>query len=399
MASKKNPDKVGKVTLAKCDEAKVREALLANGLKKKEVAALSFPEAVAKLTEFFEKNHKDDLADCEECGGASPTSLDACPFCGDSGITEGGEVDEEEGDDEETPAAADPPVTKPEPKKEVTKKDALVKKDAPPMELMPAGVTVEKLDIALSDFVKAKSSGAAAMWDLGKAAKNIYDGQLWKARIDESKAEDGTVTRKNTYKSWNEFCNKELGMTPANVFNLMDVANAFTREKVAEFGTTKLKLVLGAPEEAQPALLEAAKTHGKRALAAKVDEANKKAGGKKGKKVGRSGKKLTGAAGKKTRFKKNDAITIAALVEKKLTIQLFSKPEKGAELTVRASKLEEMPVGFRELDNKVNMLLSIKFDTTGKLVANVVFKPIEQDDEEDEEAAEGDAEQDDEAAE
>lgn len=376
MAKKKaatDETKVGKVKVAKTNEELVTKTLKALKVK----PADTHEERIAQLTTHYESSKK-ELADCDKCGGGSPTDLDACPFCGDEGVDETAK----------DPASEKPADAKPEKAAAKPKKDALAVK--PAEELMPEGVTVEKLDTALSEFIKVKGAGAGAMWDIGRAAQVIYKGQLWKARITVAPdAEDGTKgATKNTYKSWNEFCTKELGMTPANIYNLMDVSEAFTREKAIAFGTTKLALILKAPEEAQPALLEAAKTHGKRQLSKEVDEAKKKAG-KAGSKR-ETGRKKTpagkgGGRASKTKLKKSDVITIATLIDKAVTIPMFKKPKKGEEATVRAASVEEEPIGWKELDNKVNMVLFVKYDSTGKLQVQVKFTAIEQDEEEAEE--------------
>src|SRR5271166_2533660 len=169
----KLPELIGKVQSGKVKLDLVVQALVdGKAVKSAAAKSLTIVEAVKALTAHYEKTDKDNLADCEECGGASPLALEACPFCGTEGIEADPSEDEtetetDETDEEEEVAAEEDPesidIKKPAPKKgaivAAAPKAALVKKEpVKPEDIIPAGVTTEKLDAAIADFVMKKRS-------------------------------------------------------------------------------------------------------------------------------------------------------------------------------------------------------------------------------------------------
>lgn len=349
-------------------------------------------DAAVKAAAQYMRQHVDakELADCDVCGGTSDVNLPRCPFCG-------------VGEDEPTATAAKPasapnttaakPAATPNSngKKEApmasakgsddkgkaskgkskkgeppTKADALAKPEKAAkvivVEPLPEGVTVQALDKGVAEVQRLKGEAGVGMWALGRKIAELYDQQQWKARM--------TAESTPAYKSWNAFVVAELGMTAANAYSLMDVAKAFTADDVRAFGTTKLGLVLQAPEEKRPALLEAAKTHSTRDLQKKVQEAKPKDGKKR-----ETGRKATpaGTGGGKAASKKSDKIAVAALL-KSATIPLFCKPERGQEPAKPAKKIGDQPVGMLDLANGVRLYVALTEKADGTLALKAVFK-------------------------
>lgn len=234
-------------------------------------------------------------------------------------------------------------------------------------ETLPANVTAGNLNKAVAEVHALKGKGAGLIWELGVKVREIHDGQLWKARVGE----DGTTA----YKHWNAFCIAELGMTPTHAYSAMDVSKAFTRAHVEKWGISKLSLILKAPEEDQPRLLEESAKHGKRQLADKVTKLRKEKGkGKRdtGRKPMPDGKARAPKAGK-------DAIAVAALLDKNNTVLLWARPEKrGEEPTKRAKKLGDTPVGWFDLANGVRQFFAVGQTTAGELVLKINFKRVDE---------------------
>ncbi len=237
----------------------------------------------------------------------------------------------------------------------------------PKSETLPAGVTAGNLNKAVAEVHALKGKGAGLIWELGCKIREIHDGQLWKARIGE----DGTAA----YKHWNAFCHAELGMTPTHAYSVMDVSKAFPRAHVEKWGVSKLALILKAPEEDQPRLLEEAAKHGKRDLAEKVTKLRKEKGkGKRdtGRKPMPEGKARAPKAGK-------DSIAVATLLDKPKKVQLWARPEKrGDEPTKRAKKLSDNPIGWYDLPNGVRQFFAIAQSETGELELKLYFKRTEE---------------------
>lgn len=220
-------------------------------------------------------------------------------------------------------------------------------------------LTVDTLDKAVQDVERLKSAAAGSYWQLGRKILEVYDTQLWKLR----QSEEG----KARYKGFDAFCHHEFKMSPTHAYKLMDVAKKFSEKDVAQFGTTKLGLLLQAPPEDQPAIEKQVRAG---ASTKKVKEAvagaRKQKGFKKPSGKGRKQEtKTTGRAAEK--------ITVAS-IEGRKTVKLFAKPANMRNIDFaslkRAKKLGDIPFGRLELANDVVMYISVQ-DHNGELVAVV----------------------------
>lgn len=256
---------------------------------------------------------------CETCGGGSPASLDACPFCGDSDaeenagqsaapaaaeepeqeaapesepeepvteaageITEPGKILDGAAPDEEAKPAKRKPgrpkkngaalaVTSPPPAA-VSKKNGL--RPGPKSSFASAAAGREKdLDEAVGRIQTLQRQGVKCLWQLGIEIKAIYDSELWMARSAEGS------TKGQRYKAFDQFIRMELGITAATAFDQMKIAKEFTAEQVNEIGTSKLHAILQAPEAKRAELVEKAKKGAsKKKIRAEVKAANAEAG-------------------------------------------------------------------------------------------------------------------------
>lgn len=312
----------------------------------------------------FEKNTPDDnLAQCDTCGGISPDRLDACPYCGEGG--------EDGGEAQQPKAAAEPEAPKTEvvetkttPAKQKKGKEATMGGESTALATTKkkngtngtaahapiVKVDTKELDTIVADIKRLKVEGAALAWQLGKRVLDVYKAGLWKNR---------TEGEKQSYKSFEQFCNKELDMTPAHAYSLMDVAEHFDEQKVREFGSTKLSLVLQAPPAAQPKLLKQVEQGAAvRDLKKEVSSIKKKTGHRREQRAGSKPNRNTAAASKARSEKAAKAkkeITVAKLLGRE-TVKMFCKPttKNFEEKDLKpAKKLGDVPWGRLELANGV----------------------------------------------
>lgn len=334
--------------LEKMREQLVREALVEANLGSPDaVRKMALPVAVKTLTDHYRKTTKqEDLTACDNCDGVSDLNLDTCPFCGygDQPIF-GGKV-----------GNGAPVEAKPE-KAKNGKAELAKASDAP--EPLPEGVTAEALDAALEEVAKLKREGAVNYWHLGKALADIHERQLWKARADKKGAP--------IYKSWNQFCDGELEMTPANAYNAIDVAKHFTEKQLLAIGQSKLAVILRAPEDKQPKLLEIAQKTSFREVQQRVTEAKQAAGGHRRGAAQTGRKKVHAPANKAAK-----SITVASIL-KDHTVALYCRPEGKEAPSKRAKKIGDVPVGWLELERGIKALFTL-VDTDKGLALKVRFK-------------------------
>lgn len=236
--------------------------------------------------------------------------------------------------------------------------------------------TERDLDTAVHAVQDLKGEGAAAAWRLGAKVKEIYDGRLWKLRVDK----DDKGKEKARWASWDAFVHGELGMTPKNAGSLMDISKTYSIEQVTAFGTTKLGLILTAPPEDQPALISQAKNGASASeIRAAVKDVKKKKNHvrqSRGKDTSAGAKAGAKAKAEKTqKAKDSKAITVASIIGAQ-QVKLYKKPAslKGFDpkTAPRAKKIGDSPFGRLELTNEVSMYFTVSESPAGELVLKVV---------------------------
>ena len=321
---------------------------------------------------------------CDRCAGDSSPDLDTCPYCLDGALDQQAEqpATKKAATEAETDEAKEAEAKAAKEKAKADAKAAAkeAKKVAPPP-VAPTGQPLTKvtphkaeivtyteaqLDDAIARVVAAKSDAATGYFRLGLEIKSIYESNIYKAR----NGEDG----KPKYKSFDAFCVAELLMSSIQARRLMDVASRFTGEQIAKFGTTKLSLVLEAPDEEQDRIIDETVASGGSAaeVAAEVKKARAKAGKggtKKGRKrpdLGASNRTAKGAAAKNKK-----RVTVAA-IEGTKTVKLYckGKPDK------RAKTLASQPVGEVDLDNSTRCSVQVCEDAAGELIVKLKFSRI-----------------------
>lgn len=330
-------------------------------------------------TEFLAIAKKTKVAPvmCDVCGGFSPAALDVCPFCG-----VGEDVDEvavveaaaavetlatpANETTPEAPAAkksAKRTKVKSAPAAQMTTDDLARKIDdeesAKAITVHPSKTSVEKglakfseddLNVSVREVHRLKGEGAIALWRLGAAIRDMHSKQLWKLR----KKEDGTPQ----YTAWDQFCQRELGMTHGSALDLADVSAKFNETQVRAVGTTKCSFILRAPEIDQARILE--ETEAKGLSSREVKAEVKKARAERGltqRNTGRkkiSGKHTTSA---KT-TKQPDKITVAGLLGNH-TVSLFTSASAKSDKPKVAKKFADKPVGVLEMSNRTTMTFAL----------------------------------------
>ena len=340
-------------------------------------------ELVSALSSHYEQTLKeDDAGECENCLGICPMDLERCPFCGHSEA------------DNVPPAHPVPvPAAEPEPVKSTSltvvkggkgkatkgakteaKPDDKAIVVAPSSDLKSSSsiLTERELDEAVADVSKLKGMAAASAWALGRRIKDIYD-NLWQLR----RGDDG----KPRYKGFEAFVVTELQMSPTNARNLMDVAAHYTEAQVIAFGTRKLKLILEAPDEDQPALLEKAGDLSKRELEEQVRQIKKEKGHVR---PGRDGVVREGAGEKGGRKPREEKVTIASFTPR-MIVKAFAKPASIRNLTEesfakmkRAKKISDTPWGVADYENGVQLMIELRDKGTGDLEFVVHLRKVDE---------------------
>lgn len=315
---------------------------------------------------------------CTNCGGASDMNLPECPYCGSSDM----------GDAPTTPPV-DPPVVPavaapaaPAPAKvgllRPVKGKGKAKVD-PPQPLPPLVVDTSgtelvgatELDEAVDRARTALRAGATSYWDLGRAALDIFERQLWKQRLEAGKQK---------YTSWNSFCKAELGMSHPNAFSVMDAAKAFSREDFETIGHTKLSMVLRLPEGQRQQILEEAKAgHLPKARLLEIvqstvgDKRRDTGRGKRGGGTLVSGAKATAALKEKAAARKKERTVLKPSGEVtavsqlgRTKLKLLARPKKDATgKPARAVSLAQDPWCVEELINGVEVRYTVVKEAAG----------------------------------
>lgn len=153
---------------------------------------------------------------------------------------------------EPAPATQDAPRKRGRPRKAATASEGIP--EAEPVSV-PAAVPTEGEQLTLTQCTDAirsldRTTGSSA-WRIGKHIVAIIEG------LYEEK-----------YKTFDDYCLKELGWTSATAYGYKKIAEKFTEEEASQLGVFKLLALAGAPEDARPKLFKAAlpKTDGGKGL-------------------------------------------------------------------------------------------------------------------------------------
>jgi len=378
------PEKIEGVITSKVVIESVTKHLKDTGV---DTADMSPAEQVKRLVVHYRTiTPEASIVMCDRCMGDSSPDLDVCPYCLDGAMdakdeqpaTKKAAAEAETDEAKEAEAKAAKAAAK-----EAAKAAAKEAKKVSPAPVAPTGQTLTKvtphkaeivtyteaqLDEAVSRVQAAKAEAAGGYYKLGQEIKSIYESNIYKAR----NGEDG----KPKYKSFDAFCVAELLLSSLQARRLMDVAARFTEAQIAQFGTTKLSLVLEAPDDDQERIVEEVVAQGGTAkeVAAEAKKARLRAGKsgtKKGRKrpdVSASNRTAKGAAAKNKK-----RVTVAA-IEGTKTIKLYckGKPDK------RAKTLASQPVGEVDLDNSTRISAQVCEDAAGELIIKIKFSRIEE---------------------
>ena len=392
------------IDLTKVDEGLIESYLSDYGVVLDADATLE--DKALALEEYTRKQiPKEHLADCDTCGGDSDITLPSCPYCGDGAVEgdipetaeaarqqlndDSGSYEEDEQGSADAPEQEESTVatkkrtakkaskkpSKKQTKKAPSKKRSQAKKDdqesatevvdgvlveATGVEVVEAQVeAVRQLDDGIVEVKRLFIEGAQKVWELGRAIKHLHESELWKHRLTE----DG----KQAYKAWGAFVRTELHMSPTHAFSVMDVAEHFTEQQIAELGVAKLNIVLKLPDGERENMIERAKSG--MSLSQVSNEVRDRIAKKGGKarstglltpaQVARNRKGGVGKA-KKSKAKKADGGEVTAVAQLgRTTVKLFAAPnatEKKEGLKVskrRATTIAQDPSGAEELVNGV----------------------------------------------
>lgn len=382
-----------KVNLAVVQENVVMKMLAQHGIAVDAAAPLE--QRVQTLAQWYLVNTpKNRIADCSTCGGESDVSEPCCPYCGDGEVIDltppkpvpqgtSGQVapvapPPQPKTGPVAPKAPQAPPSPPPPAQAPVTGHGEALPDALPNGLVRVGgplglarplppaaeppvveqpATLEDLNDAVARVVALKKDSAQSIWELGKELGDIYDRGLWRLRPGA----DG----KGLYKSWGHFCDAELGLSHGYSLRLIDVSREFTKQDVAQVGSTKLMVTLSVTKDHRPALLEEAKSGASvRDLKTKAQELPQAPRGEERGQKGGAGTHR-GPKQKPPPPPTSKKITIA-MVEKR--VELLPKDDKGNPLKV---KVPRPYVAEERMFNGVRQRVIVTNDEDGFLVVSL----------------------------
>ncbi len=339
--------------------------------------------------------NKEELFECEECGGVFP-DMKRCPYCGDSDdeeedVKDKGKKEAKKNDKPAAETSQDKPAdAKPaEPKGKgkggkVAKIENPAKDKKPGSEIVPAadaaltGLSVKDLDDATKEVLRLKVASGVSMHELGSKLQEIHEKQLWKLRTDDK--------GKPTYRSFDAYCSAEIKMSHTACYGLINVAQHYTPEKMQQIGTSKLVLILKAPEEDREELeRQAASGQSKSQIQKRVAalRAQKGVPTPKAPKVARGGSPLAASAASKGR--KSEHITIVSVLGKK-TVQAYCKPAKKGDALeavvvpkhVKDWLERQQPFAGDNLGNGVREVFVLAVDAKDRLQVRIDRKRVDE---------------------
>ena len=346
----------------KADANRLREAMKKYEMKVAHGEGLD--SLVSRASRFFrEKADPIDgsprmLVECSSCQQNFFNEIVECPFCG---ATEEGEPIILAGGGKPPPAPSEPIV---------------LASDLVPSRQVQ---TSAKLDEAVAEIHKLKATSAASYWDLGVKIKKLYDAGLWRQRLNDKGGPK--------WKGFDAFAQHELGIGPQNALKMMDVAANFSRIQVEAFGSKKFSLVLEAPPEDRPAIVQkieqgASKREVEKEVRALAKEKGHRAPNRTTGKLGGSRKPKAPSAtnlpppGKPVEEK----ITVASILKREV-VKLWQKPDKKQmSMTAdhkgwkRCKRIADVPWGAMELANGVVMHFTVQAGSNGEMTLVVETK-------------------------
>lgn len=336
----------------------------------------SIDSMVATLADMLVKKHKADpkqLLRCDFCGGSSDSTFDVCPYCG---------LNDEEGTKKaEELKAKEPKPEKPAKAAKAPKEDkapgvAKTKGKGPKSDLAVVHtaelVSTRDLDDSVAEIKKIQLDIVDNHWLLGKKLQESHEKNLYKLRLDSN--------NKPKYRSWGQWVEAELEISPRYAFDLAATSMVFTQEQIKEFGVTKLRVLARIPEEAKRQnLLEKARgeLNGKPMTRTEVERAAKQGGtlparkglgggshGDEASTTERVSKRAQKAAEKAAEREKNEGVTVV-VQPGRISIPLFNgnPPKKGG--PVRAFSLDDEPQAIEDTLNGIKTTYKLVRETEG----------------------------------
>lgn len=203
------------------------------------------PEIVRRLQTHFTSQYKpEELAKCD-CGGMSPSTYDACPFCGDADTVA---ADEDEPTVEVVPKGP-PPV--------------LLDAAPIPQDLIVAVGGRENiareatLDLAVGRINELANDAVRAYGLAAAHIKFVFASDLWRQR----RTDDGG----QKYKTFKDWASAELTISYSWATRLRAAAEQFTTEQLEAIPMSKLTLTLALPPAERAPVIEAAAAGASRA--------------------------------------------------------------------------------------------------------------------------------------
>jgi hypothetical protein len=265
--------KVDRVDLKRLLKYATTMKLTLSKVQKEDVEEL-IPAVVGHITA---KMKDVPMLQCDRCGAVTPESLDFCPFCGEMNEPDEGEPSSVIGGNSEPDSPSVMAAAK-------TTETALAKREPSvmttnaakraPKALAPA--TEDALEEAVGRIQALKREWEDNAWHIGQQLRVVSEETkdrpaLWRLR----KQPDGVTPLYDTFKA---FLRAEVGISYRMAQTCMYVAKEYSSEQLQTLSTSKIEIILNAPEGERKKLLAEATTQPVRQLREKVRDLNIAAG-------------------------------------------------------------------------------------------------------------------------
>jgi hypothetical protein len=321
---------------------------------------------VGLLATHYAEQHQNRvvMAVCERCGGVGPEALPACPFCGELNGAGGPASSVIGGGDSEVADS----LTTIEHAAEVLAPVVGHSINTQPMTALArvrrtAG-TEDQLEVAVGKIQMFKRTQQESSWDIGHQlnlinAEDADHPALWRLR----KGPDGKAGIYDTFKA---FLRAECGISARMAAALMHVASEYRRDQITLTGTSKLEVVLNAPEPERKDLLAQAATTPVRELREKVKQLNIAAGKHGPKRAARQQLAAKQAAPKVEKRDFESGLTTMVLAKPKGRAWLYRENKDAKGKLIAATQLSDN-WGWIEGQNGVRLVLRVVKTKSGQL--------------------------------
>ena len=354
----------GEINLEVVNKARILSNLRALKIPTSKIATVK--GLAGLLAKHYDEQHRAGvtMALCDRCDAKGPESLEACPFCGEpngdaaaSSLIGGGdsEVADSIGAIERAETALAPVVGKSV--NLVPIADINARRPKAPL------ATEDQLEVAVGLIQGYKRTFNENSWDIGHQLLLIAEETkdrpaMWRTR----KLPDGS----QAYDTFKAFLRAECGVNSRMAAVAMHIAKTYKRDQVALTGTTKIEIVLSAPENKRTALLASAGNTPVRKLRDKVRQLNIAEGKHSKKREVRQERAVKERAKRDVKTDEASGLVTVVLEKPKGKLWLYRQNKDAKGKLIPATQVSDN-WGWLEAKNGVRLVFTVKKTASGQL--------------------------------